>query len=209
MVLNFLTILFGSCVGDGKVVFKRALQRSHEKPRADKYMDAFFGKTADFDQTQSLVSLIAMISQSYLTNCSPVILYDYVVENSDLLLLEQLFRESSRIPIDFTHGQITSKYRLSNTKMLNSFNNKCLSYIIFMTDVMKLQQVIGKQNINRVVVIAKSSQWRVHEFLGSDYAQSFVNLLVVSQSERVPLYGEVSLNWLMTIRASVLKAVLF
>lgn len=186
-----LTILFNNQLVNGEV-YKRALQKSHEKPKADKYMDAFFGKITDFNQTPSLVALLNMISSLYLINCSPVILYDTQVEKSDLLLLEQLFRTSSNIPIDFSHGQITTMYDLKNGVMLNSFDNKCVSYILFMADVMKSRDVIGEQNVNRVVVVARSSQWRVHEFLASEYAQGFVNLLVIAQSERIPLVGEVN-----------------
>lgn len=169
---------------------KRALQKSHEKPKADKYMETFFGKLIEFDQSQSLVSLLNMISKEYLDNCTPVILYDPLVENSALLLLEQLFRELSKSLIEFTHGQILATYVLKNQVMLKSYENKCVSYVLFMVDVMKLGNVIGEQNKNKVIVVAQSSQWRVHEFLASEFSQNFINLLVISKSEKVPLPNE-------------------
>lgn len=173
------------------VIFKRALQKSHEKPKADKYMEVFFGKKMEFDQSQSLVSLLNMLSSKHLNNCTPIILYDNLIEeHGKNLLLEQLFRELSKSLINFSHGQILKTYVIKNKVMLNSYENKCVSYILFMADVMKLANVIGEQNKNKVIVVAQSSQWRVHEFLASDYSQYFFNLLVISKSERVPMPNE-------------------
>ncbi|XP_031348266.1 ionotropic receptor 21a [Photinus pyralis] len=69
--------------------------------------------------------------------------------------------------------------------MLNSIENKCVSYILFMQDVMKCRDLIGAQPFNKVIIVARSSQWRVYEFLESDIAQSFVNLLVIAKSDKL------------------------
>lgn len=186
---NFLIVLLlnviNSHAGD---IQKRALQKSHEKPKAVKYMETFFGKDKIFDQTASLINLVNMIASNYIKDCVPVVLYDQVVEESDFLLLEQLFRVFS---LAYIHGQITNKYKVENSEMLNSFENKCVSYVLFMADVMKCKEVIGEQNENKVVVIARSSQWRVYEFLANEFAQNFINLLVIAKSERIAVAGEV------------------
>lgn len=160
---------------------KRALQKSREKPQADKWMDRFMGVKTSFDQISSLVELLDYVTEMYLKDCTPVILYDSAVEHSDSLLLEQLFRN---YPIAYMHGQITRKYKIHTKQLLKPFDNKCVSYLLFMADVMRCKEVIGPKSADKVVVIARSSQWRVYEFLSSEIAQSFVNLLVIAQSEK-------------------------
>lgn len=165
-----------------RTIGKRALQKSHEKPQAEKWMDAFFGRNQAFNQVPSLVNLLTMISEMHLSGCTPVVLYDSTVETSKDLILEELFRN---YPLAYMHGTIDKKYSVLNRQLLNSFENKCVSYVLFMEDVMRCREVIGAQNVNKVVVVARSSQWRVYEFLANEAAQSFVNLLVVAQSEKV------------------------
>lgn len=191
--LNFLDSFAGN-------VQKRALQKSHEKPKAVKYMEVFLGNDKSYDQTPSLVNLVNMIASSYIKDCVPVVLYDQAVEKNDFLLLEQLFRISS---LAYIHGQITKKHKVKNSGMLNSFENKCVAYILFMADVMKSKEVIGEQNENKVVIIARSSQWRVYEFLASEFAQSFVNLLVIAKSERIAVTGEVFLQAAKSFYATI------
>lgn len=171
-----------------KTVRKRALQKSHEKPQEDKWVEAFFGKITVFDQVPSLVNLVNWIAQNYLKDCTTVFLYDEAVEKSDGLLLEQLFRQ---YPFDYLHGQISKRYVVKQRSLLHGVN-KCLNYIMFVADVMRCNEVIGEQNLNKVVVIARSSQWRVYEFLANDKSQGFINLLVVSQSEKTAGVSDVS-----------------
>lgn len=178
VILALLTI---TTVGYGNPHQKRALQRSHEKPQAEKWLDRFMGVETSFDHISSLVQLLDYITETQLKDCTPVILYDTAVETSHGLLLEQLFRN---YPIAYTHGQITTDYKIRNQGLLRPFDNKCVTYMMFMADVMRCREVIGVKSIDKVVVVARSSQWRVYEFLASAAAQSFVNLLVVAQSEK-------------------------
>lgn len=168
-----------------------ALQRSHEKPQAEKWSEAFFGRSRLFDHVPSLVGLLKMLSLSHLDGCTPVILYDPSVEGSAGLLLEQLFRD---YPVPYIHGQITKDYVLAAGSMLNSLDNKCVSYVMFMEDVMRSRDVIGPQTSTKVIIVARSSQWRVYEFLAAENAQNFVNLLVIAQSEKATTVQEVNLS---------------
>lgn len=166
---------------------KRALQKSHEKTPAQKWSDAFFGRNLEFDQVPSLVNLINKIAFEYLQGCHTIILYDRAVEASDSLLLQQLFKT---FPFEYSHGKITSKYQVASPDILQ-VSDKCVSYVLFMADVMRCSDVIGQQNGRKVIAIARSSQWRVHEFLSSDVSHSIVNLLVIVKSEKIVPVGQV------------------
>ncbi|XP_025831498.1 ionotropic receptor 21a [Agrilus planipennis] len=97
-------------------------------------------------------------------------------------LLDKLLREFS---FDFVMGQISEDYKLLNADLLQSFPNKCVNYVLFVYDIMKCKHLIGIQHTNKVVIVSSSSQWRVHEFLHSDISHSFVNVLVVTQSDKI------------------------
>lgn len=167
---------------------KRALQKSHEKTPAQKWSDAFFGKNLEFNQVPSLVNLLNKIALEYLQGCHTIILYDRAVEASDSLLLQLLFKT---FPFEYSHGKITSEYQIASKDILQ-ISDKCINYIMFMADVMRCSDVIGQQNNRKVIAIARSSQWRVHEFLSSDVSHNIVNLLVVVKSEKVVPVGQVS-----------------
>lgn len=186
LVVYFSNITSTDASSQTKGLTKRALQKDHEKPQAEKWLDAFFGRTQTFDQVPSLVNLITVITKNFLTGCTSIILYDSVVEEGDGLLLEQLFRI---YPTPFVHGQITNNYKIKYPKVLSSTGNTCVSYIMFMADVMKAKDVIGEQSENKVVIVSRSSQWRVYEFLASEVARVFVNLLVIQKSEKILYTG--------------------
>ncbi|KAL3270486.1 hypothetical protein HHI36_021029 [Cryptolaemus montrouzieri] len=59
----------------------------------------------------------------------------------------------------------------------------CSSYVMFINDVMNVNDVIGAQNKNKVIIVTKSSQWRVHEYLANRKSQKIVNLIVIAKSE--------------------------
>ncbi|KAK4877242.1 hypothetical protein RN001_009748 [Aquatica leii] len=177
-LLKIITlILITSTLVIGLKLQKRALEKSHEKPQSEKWADAFLGKRTVFDHTMSLVNLLVMISD-YLDGCTPVFLYDVTVEAA---LLEELLKH---LTTPFMHGKITRNV-VKDKKMLYSLDNKCVSYVLFLKDVMKCRDIIGAQNYNKVIIIARSSQWKVYEFLATDIAQSFVNLLVIAKSEKI------------------------
>lgn len=171
------------------VVRKRALQKSHEKPQPVKWAEAFFGRETQFDQISSLVNLLNKIALEYLSGCHTTILYDSVVEESDSLLLQRLLKS---FPLDYIHGTISSKYQVSSVDILKT-SDKCINYVIFMADVMRCLDVIGEQNTRKVVVVARSSQWRVHEFLASEVSRTLVNLLVITKSDKIITLGQVGI----------------
>lgn len=170
-------------------VEKRALQKSHEKPQWLKWSETFIGKTM-VDQQAYLVKLLKKITYDYLSECTPIILYDTFTELYDNLLLEKLL---TNFPCAYIHGQITDDYEIKVKTTLNKrAQSSCVSYILFMKDVMRSKDVIGEQNYNKVVVVARSSQWRVIEFLSHKESQNFVNLLVIAKSGQVVPQHEVS-----------------
>nr|UTN00868.1 ionotropic receptor [Semanotus bifasciatus] len=178
-----LTITFISGYQHGK----RALQRSHEKPQWLKWSEAFLGRVPT-DQQTNLVELLKKIAYEYLSECTLVILYDPYTELSDSLLLEKLF---SGISFPYIHAQVTKDYRKKlNTTQTNKVQATCVSYMLFIQDVMKSREVLGEQNYNKVIVVARSSQWRVIEFLSNKASQHFINLLVITKSARIMPPGE-------------------
>ncbi|KAF5301771.1 hypothetical protein FQR65_LT08754 [Abscondita terminalis] len=139
--------------------------------------DAFLGKYVYFDHNPSLVNLLVMISQ-HLNGCTPIFLYDTTVEN---VLLEQLFQH---LTIPYVHCRISQNV-VTVKKLLNTIDNKCVTYVLFLKDLIRCRDIVGFQTRNKVIVIARSSQWKVYEFLATEIAQSFVNLLVIAKSEKM------------------------
>lgn len=178
-VIVSVTLCLLLCANAEKNVVKRALQKSHEKPQWLKWSDAFLGRES-FDQVTSLVQLLTKITLDYLIDCTPIILYDIYSEKYDNLLLQKLF---SNYPSAYIHGQITENYTIRVGNIIEN-QKTCISYIIFIKDVMRLKNVIGEQSSNKVVIVARSSQWRVFEFLSNERSQSFTNLLVIAKSEK-------------------------
>lgn len=43
-------------------------------------------------------------------------------------------------------------------------------------------QIIGAQTTNRVIVISRSTQWKLQEFLASPLSRDIINLLVIGES---------------------------
>ncbi|XP_075969236.1 ionotropic receptor 21a [Anticarsia gemmatalis] len=115
---------------------------------------------------------------TYLKDCTPVILYDNLVKSKESYLLQNLLKG---FPMSFVHGYVTDDGDLVEPRLLHAAS-ECLHYIIFLTDVTKSAKVLGKQSESKVIVVARSSQWAVQEFLASPLSRMFVNLLVVGQS---------------------------
>lgn len=158
-----------------KNISKRALQKSHEKTKEEKWRDSFVSRET-FNQQDSLVDLINKVSEEYLVGCSSLILYDNSVDSVTISRLLGSF------PATFLHGKILSNYTIQQKSLLQT-NTVCTNFILFLKDVMKCKDVIGEKN-GKVVIIAGSSQWRVSEFLASDAAQDFDKLLVVVKSDK-------------------------
>lgn len=175
-----------TCIIPSDTLNKRALQKSHEKTQIQKWSEAFFGKTQHFNQVPSLVALLTKIAKEYLSDCFTIILYDKIVAEGDDMLLQQLL---INFPHDYRHGIITKHYKVQETEVLSG-SKKCVNYIMFMADVMRCIEVIGQQIDRRVVIVARSSQWRVHEFLSSEISHNFINLLVISKSEKIVPIGQ-------------------
>lgn len=183
LLLLFLIIFY---VATSIAFDKRALQKSHEKSQIQKWSDAFFGKNLHFNQVPSLVALLTKIAKEYLSDCYTAILYDEVVAESDNFLLQELFKN---FPHEYRHGSITRHYKVQQRNVLQG-SSKCVNYLLFMADVMRCVEVIGQQVDKKVVIVARSSQWRVHEFLANEISHNFVNLLVISKSEKVVPIGQ-------------------
>lgn len=69
-----------------------------------------------------------------------------------------------------------------NQNLLQPYDKSCRSYFLFLSDVLRTADVLGPQTLNRVVLIPRSTQWKLQEFLSSKQASDIINLLVVGES---------------------------
>ncbi|XP_049878179.1 ionotropic receptor 21a [Pectinophora gossypiella] len=150
----------------------------HPKTREELWNEHFLNESSAFDQTPSLIKLIHNITLTYLTDCTPVILYDYQVKSKEDYMFQNLLKG---FPVTFVHGYIDDNYRVAEPKLLHPVR-ECLHYIVFITEVKKSAIVLGKQSDCKIVLIARSSQWAVQEFLAGPQSRMFINLLVIGQS---------------------------
>ncbi|XP_016979349.1 ionotropic receptor 21a [Drosophila rhopaloa] len=149
------------------------------KPRGELLTMKFHVNSYNFDQTNSLVGLVNKIAQEYLSKCPPVIYYDSFVEKSDGLILENLFKT---IPITFYHGEINDDYESKNSRFTSHIDSNCKSYILFLSDPLMTRKILGPQTESRVVLVSRSTQWRLRDFLSSELSSNIVNLLVIGES---------------------------
>lgn len=179
--LTILTIVNSTYIADTSTVAKRALQKAHEKPRIQKLSELFLEKDLySDDPDESLINLLNEIALRYLSDCTTAILYDNYTETEDRVFLTKFFQQYR---LTYVHGSIPKDFRNPLGKLVNEKDKKCVHFIIFMKDIMKCQDVANKKN-EKVVVVAKSSQWRVQEFLYSEYSQEIANLLVIVKSNK-------------------------
>ncbi|EDV30811.1 uncharacterized protein Dana_GF14861 [Drosophila ananassae] len=170
--------LYGSCPPRRK---RRVDPTFHgnPKPRADLLAAKFHVNAYNFDQTNSLVGLVNKIAEEYLQKCPPIIYYDSFVEKSDGLILENLFKT---LPITFYHGEINSRYEAKNTHFTSHIDSNCKSYILFLSDPLMTRKILGPQTESRVVLVSRSTQWKLRDFLASELSSNIVNLLVIGES---------------------------
>ncbi|XP_041975747.1 ionotropic receptor 21a [Aricia agestis] len=163
-----------------EIISKRSADpifHGHPKTREEIWHSNFLNQEKK-KETDSLIKLIYNITLTYLDDCTSVILYDNQIKSEHSFLFRDLLRN---FPLTFIHGYINDDYQLADPKLLNPVKN-CLNFIVFITDVKKVAKVLGKQSKSKIVVVARSSQWAVQEFLSEPLSRYFVNLLVIGQS---------------------------
>lgn len=133
----------------------------------------------EYQQSTSLVTLLSKVIARYLGACIPVILYDDYVENSEGYIIQRLFQE---FPSTYIHGKININFTLTSYQILEPPDSKCRSYILFLSDALMTRRVIGPQITNKVIIIPRSSQWKLQEFLASPLSRDIINLLVIGES---------------------------
>ncbi|XP_055381885.1 ionotropic receptor 21a [Condylostylus longicornis] len=161
----------------------------HPKTKSELWARNFrVEQSKNFDQSSSLIKLINKIAVEYLSKCSPFIFYDTFVEDSESFILQNLFHT---FPLSFYHAKIDKDYKLSNS-LVNTWNGEqnCRSYILFLSDPLMTRKIIGPQLENRVVVVARSTQWKLRDFLASEESSNLVNLLVIKESLSADLTKE-------------------
>uniref|UniRef100_A0A182Q0J3 Ionotropic glutamate receptor L-glutamate and glycine-binding domain-containing protein n=1 Tax=Anopheles farauti TaxID=69004 RepID=A0A182Q0J3_9DIPT len=154
----------------------------HPKTREQIWERNFAHVIMDNRQSLSLVTLLNKIILKYLYSCIPIVLYDTYVGSTENYILEALFGE---FPTTYVTGRIGPNYTLDNPAILEPFGPQCRSYIIFLADVMMARKVIGPQLNSRVVLIPRSSQWKLQEFLAAKQSRDIINLLVIGESYSV------------------------
>lgn len=176
--------------GQSKRHWKRysdATFRGNPKTREEVWHQNFNTDNTLFDQTPSLILLINQIIVNYMHNCIPVILYDTFVQNSDSTILQTLFQT---FPYSFMHGQINEKFEIIDPHLIKSADSKCLHYVLFLSDAMMTRKIIGPQLHSRVVVVPRSTQWKLQEFLSSPLSRDIINLLVIGESYGASAFKE-------------------
>ncbi|XP_049532808.1 ionotropic receptor 21a [Anopheles darlingi] len=154
----------------------------HPKTREQIWERNFAHVLIDNRQTMSLVTLLNKIILKYMHSCIPIVLYDTYVGNTENYILEALFSE---FPTTYVTGRIGPNYTLDNPEILQPSGAMCRSYILFLSDVMMARKVLGPQLTSRVVLIPRSSQWKLQEFLASKQSRDIINLLVIGESYSV------------------------
>lgn len=170
-----------SGVTDEVIVHKRETDtvfRGYPKTREELWHERFLYESASFDQTPSLIHLLHNITLTYLKDCTTVLLYDSQVKSKDSYLFQNLLKD---FPVSFVHGFINDQDKLQEPKLLQPIK-ECLHYIIFLYDIRISANILGKQSESKVVIVSRSSQWAVQEFLAGPLSRMFVNLLVIGQS---------------------------
>ncbi|KAG7310769.1 hypothetical protein JYU34_003583 [Plutella xylostella] len=152
--------------------------RGHPKTREELWNEHFLNKSSAFDQNPSLIVLLHNLTLRYLNDCTPVILYDSEVASEEEHLFKDLFKD---FPVTFVHGKIDTDDKLINPDLLKPVR-ECVHFIVFLTDLRTTSKVIGMQASSKVVIVARTSQWAVQEYLVSSLSRKFVNLLVIGQS---------------------------
>ncbi|XP_066155389.1 ionotropic receptor 21a [Euwallacea fornicatus] len=132
------------------------------------------------DPDVSLINLLNKIAVKYLSDCTTAILYDNFTNAQEKVFLSKLFQQ---YPLIQVHGTIPTDYHIQIGELINQPDQKCVHFIIFVKDVMKCQDVVSKRS-EKVVIVAKSTQWRVQEYLNSEFSREIANLLVIVKSEK-------------------------
>jgi len=86
------------------------------------------------------------------------------------------------IPITFYHGEINADYEAKNKRFTSHIDCNCKSYILFLSDPLMTRKILGPQTESRVVLVSRSTQWRLRDFLSSELSSNIVNLLVIGES---------------------------
>ncbi|KPI91801.1 hypothetical protein RR46_15305 [Papilio xuthus] len=90
----------------------------------------------------SLISLLHNITLTYLKDCTPIILYDKKVKTEEIQLFQNFLKN---FPTSFTHGYIDDNNKLKEPNLL-TIRQHCLHYIVFLSDVKRIANVLGKQS---------------------------------------------------------------
>lgn len=161
--------------------------RGNPKTREEVWHQNFNTASSLFDQTPSLILLLNKIIATYLGDCVPVVLYDSYVMNSDSVLLQKLF---ANFPPTFMHGRVNKEYEVDDPNLVLAKDFKCRHYILFLSDVMLARKVLGAQIHSRVVLVPRSTQWRLQEFLSSPLSRDMINLLIIGESYGASAFKE-------------------
>lgn len=158
-----------------KFLYKRGVDtKFHGKPKTKQevWSRNFNLLSQEFDQGTSLVDLMNKIIVKYLGSCIPIILYDEYVEQGEAFILQKLFQQ---FPTTFMHGKVDKNYNLMNKIILQPADSKCRSYILFVSDALQTKKIIGPQIDNKVIVIPRSTQWKLQEFLSSPLSRGYIS----------------------------------
>lgn len=130
-------------------------------------------------QTDSLVKLLIKIVREYLMDCPPIIFYDDYINTSLDSVLDKLLKH---FPTTYYHGEINPRHQLVNANLTKPIDSHCKSFLLFLSDPIIANDIIGPQLQNRVVLISTSALWKLKEFLTSKKSAKLINLLAIDES---------------------------
>ncbi|XP_044020596.1 ionotropic receptor 21a [Aphidius gifuensis] len=125
---------------------------------------------------ESLSKLTEKIINNYFGGCVLVVLYDETYLNEKIDTIKKLFDAQPRV------SYVQKKINLTRKDNNYVVADKCYNYLIFLNDVYDIGKVIGKETINKILIITESTPWTVKDYLRSHPSRFYTNLLIITHS---------------------------
>lgn len=137
-----------------------------------------FLKLYDYEESiehRPVVNLIQNITNIYMNDCVPYILYDEFFFNTIpyKFVLERLLQT---MPNSFVHSYI-DKFEYLESDKSRTF---CNHFIVFVLEPETVVGVLDTVLKSKVILVTAMSQWQIKEFLLSKSAKRIYNLLIIA-----------------------------
>ncbi|KAJ9586856.1 hypothetical protein L9F63_019538 [Diploptera punctata] len=129
-----------------------------------------FAQDYQHSEVPAIVNLLNYLSIVYINYCGSVVLYDEFYGNKTDFLKMFL----TTYPLSVMQGRSDSYNSLTGKS-----DKMCKQFILFLSDPMQANSIVGDQSFNTVVIVTQVSRLKVQEFLMSPASQRLVTLLVI------------------------------